>query len=327
MKIHYVNQNNIPLAMLPWYLNDTYDHSEDPKRISATSLLKPLRQHVLAKRVDSAVVELSTLTASRIGTAIHDAIEAGWRNPEAVKAALRVANFPIKSVNKVKVNPEPGFDPAEVVPVYIEQRVEREFNGYTVSGKFDIIIDGTLGDIKNTSVYTYINQTNAEKYILQGSIYRWLNPTLITNETMEIYHQFTDWSAIEAQSKKDNGYPETKMLTVKYKLMSLEDTEAYISERLAIIDSLEKVPQSGIPLCTDDDLWVNPSVFKYYANPDKTARSTKNFTDPTQAYTHMSTEGKGIVIEVKGNVKACRYCAAFPICDQAKQLINEGRLT
>ena len=327
MKIYHTNQMNIPLAMLPWYLNDTYDHNKDPTVISATKLLKPLRQTILTDRIDNAVVDLSTLTSSRIGTAIHDAIERGWMNPEAVKAALKVNGTNFIDIDKYKVNPEPGFDPKEVIPVYVEQRIEKELLGYKVTGKFDIVINGVLGDIKNTSVYTYMNQTNAQKYILQGSIYRWLNPDIITANYMEIYHQFTDWSPIEAQTKKDKGYPESKMFTVRYELLSLEDTEAFIKEQLQTISKLKELPQEQLPECTDEELWVDPPVYKYYADPNSTARSTKNFDNAAEAYSHMSSKGKGIVIEVKGKVKACKYCSAFPVCTQAVNLVNQGRLT
>jgi hypothetical protein len=317
---------NVPLAMLPWLVHDTYDHSSDPNQVSVTGLLKPLKQVVLTSRITDAAVEVSTLTASRIGTAIHDAIERAWMTPESVQKAFRLAGYPTRIANSVVVNPTVGVDLEDKIPVYIEQRVNREFLGFTLSGKFDIVINGTLGDFKNTSVFTYMNQTNAEKYIQQGSIYRWLNPSIITEDYMEIYHQFTDWSPLAAQTQKDKGYPQNKLMTVKYELMSLKDTERFIQGQLSRLSAGKLMTQAELPDCTDDELWRNESVFKYYADPNKLGRSTKNFDDYLSAHTHLSNMGKGIVLEVKGKAKACNYCSANPICLQAESLRQQGLL-
>ena len=56
------------------------------------------------------------------------------------------------------------------------------------------VAEGKVQDFKSTSVYTYLNQTNKDKYILQGSIYRWLNEDTITRDTMDIHFIFTDWN-------------------------------------------------------------------------------------------------------------------------------------
>jgi hypothetical protein len=326
MNIKYTNVGGVPLAMLPWLVHDTYDHSDNPNQISATSLLKPLKQVVLTSKITDAAVEVSTLTASRIGTAIHDAIERSWMTPESVQKAFKLAGYPTKIANSVVVNPSADMDLSDKIPVYIEQRVDREFLGYTLSGKFDIVIDGTLGDFKNTSVFTYMNQTNAEKYIQQGSIYRWLNPSIITQDYMEIYHQFTDWSALNAQTQRDKGYPQSKLMTVKYELMSLRDTERFIKDRLSNLTQAKSMTQEELPDCTDDELWRSESVYKYYADPNKLGRSTKNFDDYLSAHTHLANMGKGIVLEVKGKAKACNYCSANPICLQAESLRQQGLL-
>jgi hypothetical protein len=79
-------------------------------------------------------------------------------------------------------------------------------------------------------------------------------------------------------------------------------------------------------LCTDEDLWRTEPVYKYYANPNKTARSTKNFDSKQDAYVFMAQAGKGIVLEKPGQVTACKYCSAFSLCSQKDALINAGDL-
>ena len=87
------------------------------------------------------------------------------------------------------------------------------------------------------------------------------------------------------------------------------------------------VPESEIPLCTDEDLWRSAPVFKYYKNPVKTNRSTKNFDTRQEAYVRMAEDGGvGIVIEQPGQVTACKYCQAFSVCTQKDDLIAAGDL-
>ena len=326
MNVNYVNTTNVPLVLAVWLANDSYDYDPRNNLVSTTGLLKPIRQSILASRIKEANVELSMLTSSRIGSAIHDSIERAWHNPEAVKKGLKACGYPNRVIDSIVINPDPSTLTEDDLPVYLEQRAEKEFKGFIVSGKFDIVINGMLGDIKNTSVFTYMNQTNAEKYILQGSIYRWLNPEIITDDYMEIYHQFTDWSALDAQTKKDKGYPPTKLMSVKYRLLSLQETERFISNQLDKLSKLSSLPQSELPLCTDEELWMDPPTYKYYSDPSKTTRSTKNFDNPAEANLHLANAGKGIVLEVRGKAKACRYCNAAPICTQYEQLQLEGKI-
>ena len=45
----YSNQTNLPLAIAAWLAHDTYDRSE--AGLSATTLMKPVRQTILTKRL------------------------------------------------------------------------------------------------------------------------------------------------------------------------------------------------------------------------------------------------------------------------------------
>lgn len=326
MSTNYTNSSNLPLPFAVWLANDEYDHNVNPNVFSATTLLKPVRQTVLSERIEQSTVELSTLLSSRIGTAIHDAIERSWRNPVSLAKGLAVCGYPSSMINKIVVNPTADMSTKGKIPVYLEQRLTKKVGEYYVSGKFDIVINGVLGDIKNTSVFTYINQTNADKYIKQGSIYRWLNPDIITEDYIEIYHQFTDWSALDAKSQKDKGYPQSKLLTVKYPLMSLQETEAFVKNTLSSIAHARLLASENLPECSEEDLWVQPTKFKYYSDPNKTTRATKNFDDLQSATVHKMNAGKGIVIEVKGKVKACNYCSARGICNQYESLQQQGRI-
>jgi hypothetical protein len=321
----YSNISEVPLSLQVFLATDSYEYNDDPKTVSVTSLIKPLKQYILGKRTnqDSAMVDLSQLVASRIGTAIHDGIERSWMTN--YKLALKLLNYPDRVIDKVLINPtkEELFD--NCIPVYLEQRAERQINGYTISGKFDFVSNGMVEDFKTTGVYTYISNTNEKKYIEQGSIYRWLNPEIITNDQMAITYIFTDWSAIKART--DPNYPQKRFHQKLFNLMSLQETERFVVNKLKLIEQYMDANEDVIPQCTPEDLWISESVFKYYKDPNKTQRSTKNFDSKSEAYIYMSQKGTGIVIEKPGEAKACRYCAGFDLCTQKDTLIANGDLT
>ena len=204
--MNYTNSSNIPLALAVFLATDDYDY--EPNVISATSLLKPIRPLILAKRVPKSdmQVDVSSLVSSRMGSAIHAAIEKAWLNPTQ---ALKMLGYPERVWSKVVINPTEVKDGD--IPIYMEQRAYKDVMGLRVSGKYDFVAEGKVQDFKSTSVYTYLNQTNKDKYILQGSIYRWLNENIITRDTMDIHFIFTDWNKKDSVSNKD--YPPNRVHT------------------------------------------------------------------------------------------------------------------
>jgi hypothetical protein len=116
-------------------------------------------------------------------------------------------------------------------------------------------------------------------------------------------------------------------MTKTYPLMSLEATEQWLTTKLQTIQAYLNADQEALPECTDEELWATSTVFKYYKNPSKLDRSTKNFDTLGAANARLTIEGSvGVVKEVRGQVKACTYCNALNVCNQAKQLIMQGRL-
>lgn len=80
-------------------------------------------------------------------------------------------------------------------------------------------------------------------------------------------------------------------------------------------------------MCDDDELWRSEPVFKYYKNPAKTLRSTKNFELKQEAMLRFVEDGSvGVIREVPGQVTACKYCPAFAACSQKDALIKSGDL-
>ena len=258
------------------------------------------------------------MVSSRMGTAIHTAIEQAWLNPTK---ALKSLGYSDDIIQRIKVNPETVEE--NDIPVYMEKRSFKKVGNHTISGKFDFVAEGKVHDFKSTSVYGYLNQSNANKYILQGSLYRWLNPDIITKDEMLIHYIFTDWS--KAESLRNSNYPKARVHSQKYNLLGLDEIEQFVKDKLELYDSMKHQQEKDIPYCTDEELWRKPTVWKYYKNANAT-RATKNFDNPSEAYALQQTNGVGEVREVKGTVSACKYCPAFLLCSQKDELINSGDL-
>lgn len=320
------NNENIPLSLAVWLADDDYDYDDDPNTISATTLLKPIKAIVLGiqnKELDQ-IGDVTALIASRMGTALHTAIESTWRKEKKVKSLMKMLGYPAEIVDCVKVNPRPEDIDDKTIPVYMEQRFKKQVGKYKISGKFDFVLNGALEDFKSTGVYNYISGSNKEKYMQQGSIYRWLAPQIITEDFMTIQYLFTDWSKL--QSIREKEYPNKRLMPQKLELMSIAQTQAFIENIVRKVESLESQPEELLPACSDEELWKSPDVYKYYKNPNAT-RATKNYKNMAEAQEHLARDGHvGIVKTFPGEVKRCRYCNVVGICKQAQGYIQSGVL-
>ena len=325
MSARFANVSEVPLALAVFLASDYYDHCDDPNTISATTLLKPIRQIVLPSRIPpgEGLYNLADLMNSRMGTAIHDGIEKSWMTN--YRTAMECLGLPQRVIDRVRINPAPEEVSDDIIPIYLEQRLSRQIGKWKVTGKFDFIGEGKVQDFKSTSTFTYKKQTNADKYTQQGSIYRWLDPKKITQDVMDIHYIFTDWKG--AMAKTDPTYPPKRFHTQAFNLLSLEATENFIRQKIALIEQYWDADEDDIPPCNDEELWRSEPKFKYYKNPDKTARSTKNFHTMQDAQLQYIEDGSvGLVKEVPGQVTACKYCPAFAACTQKDQLIASGDL-
>lgn len=319
------NNTQIPLALAVWLATDEYHHVDDSKYISATSLLKPLKSIILSTQEGvNKTTDIADLVASKLGTAIHSSVEFAWLNPK-LPQVLKSIGYPDKLIESIRINPTSVELTNDTVPVYLEQRINKEIDGFIISGQFDIVIDGSLYDIKSTGTFNYINQSNSQKYIQQASIYRWLNPNIITDDIFSILYCFTDWSSTKA--KQESNYPQSRLLQQKFKLMSINETEQFIRSRLNQLKQYIGKPQEELPPCTPEELWQKPSVYKYYKNPQKKTRSTANFDTYYEAHQKwLDDQCVGEIVTVPGEVVFCKYCNASGICNQARAYMLEGKL-
>jgi len=322
----YTNYGNISLTLAVWLAaDDGYDLEYDPRVYSVTTLLQPVRSVVLTRRLKAnqkaGSVDISDLVPARLGTAVHTAAEVAWlysRN----KAFMNLG-IPSKIAERIVLNPEKEDDP-NAIYVYMELRKQRKVNDMYVSGKFDFVYEGRVRDIKTTKTYNWIMGTNDEKYAMQGSIYRWLNPKIITDDFVDIEFLFTDWSPLKASIDKD--YPQKRIMTRTIPLMSLENTDIFVKKQLKKLKECIDLIQADLPLCTPKELWMNPTKYAYYKNLTN-KRATKLYDTAADANTQMIQDGnKGKVITRMAEPTFCKYCDARPICMQAEGYINQGIL-
>lgn len=318
------NKTEISLPLAVWLLHDDYDYVKGvEKYISATTLMKPTRHIILPKRIDPSTVEVDVgdFVARSMGHALHDSIEKAWTSGGYCRS-LKLLGYPQEVIDRIRVNPTDvdWMLNTKMIPVYLEQRLIREFNGWTIGGKPDLIAEGIIQDQKSTSAFTWTHGTKDDDYRLQMSIYRWLDDAQevpkITEDYGIINFIFTDWQKMQAKSNPN--YPQKRVESKEISLLSLRETEDWIKWKLTQIELYGNSPENAIPDCTDEELWRSDPVFKFYADPSKIAgRSTKNFDNLADARSFQADKGgKGIIKTVPGEPKRCGYCEAYAVCTQ-----------
>lgn len=320
------NTSQIPLALAVWLVHDEYDYINEPNYISVTKLMKPIRHLVLPSRVppEQQTMDVSDMVSRAMGHSLHDSIEKAWK--VGSKINLKKLGYPESVIDRIMINPEPEQLKADTIPVYLEQREFRKVTvdgiEYTIGGKFDMVAEGIVHDNKSTTAYTWLFGGKDDDYKLQGSLYRWLNPTKITEDFIRICFIFTDWQKMQA--KTNPAYPQQRCLYKDIPLMSVQETEDWVKNKIAQFQLYKDAPEEKVPHCTVDDLWMSDPVYKYYADPAKTSgRSTKNFDTAQEAKAFMIDKaGKGILKTIPGEAKRCGYCDAYSICTQPNKAKN-----
>jgi hypothetical protein len=347
MTKHITNNSGIPLVLAVWLVHDEYDYISAPNYISATALMKPLRQILLPQRIpveERTPEDVEDYISRGLGNSIHDSVEKAWSNGNH-RVNLRKLGYPEDVIRRVLVNPEDHQLDAmiaageEPIPVYIEQRMFRAHQGMVIGGKYDNLTDGIVNDTKSTSAYAWVYGGRDGDYRLQGSLYRWIDAQghssedldpdsrfrpRITEDYMRVNFVFTDWQKVQANSNP--GYPQKRTLDKEISLLPLDETEAWINDKLRLIEKFKDVPEADMPECTPEELWQSDPKYKFYKDPAKAnkagARSTKNFDDLMDARRFQAEKhgGAGIIKTIPGEPKRCGFCPAYEICGQRKRL-------
>ena len=313
------NNTNLGLPLQLFMVHSDYDHINEPKYISATSLLSPVRATVLKSRIKSVDLDLLDLQAAAIGTASHDRLEKAFSNGNYI-LNMKKLGYPQNVIDSIVINPVEVKDGQ--TPIYLEKRSIMPLNGFKIGGKFDFVGEGIVRDLKTTKIFKWL-KGDFDDYIKQGSIYRWLNQDIITEDYMYIDFMFTDWKAFEAQANPK--YPQASAISKKLPLMSIEDTKQFIIGKTNQINQQMALPDAELIRCADSELWMDAPKFAYYKNPTA-KRSTKNYDNSAEAHARLMNDGGvGRVEERKSEPKRCNWCVKDH-CSQAQQYILDGIL-
>lgn len=326
MPILLTNKAGIPLPLAIWLAGDSYAYANEPNVISATTLMRSTRYIIatLRLRFPEAFPEEVRLTESltnifvedlidripsRMGTYIHDACHDAIVNDYA--NSLSKLGYPNQVINRVKINPSSEELLNDTVAIYTEQRTNKEIDGFIISGQFDAVINGRVHDIKTTGTYSYTSGSMDRKYTIQGSIYKWLNPEIITDDVITINFLFTNWNRYYT-SKPD--YPPARAYSKDFPIWSVQQTELYIQNKIREIKKYWNEPLENIPCCTNEDLFNKKPVYKYYKTGYvEGKRSTRNFDNYGDASLYRSKQGGiGEIIEDKGKPFTCPCCNIAP---------------
>ena len=302
----------MPLVL--YLLNDDYDYNNDPKVFSATTLLKPTKKSILSSFVArskdiTVTMDIADKFASIRGQGIHRGIEESWDETKAQKVAKDLGMFVPTVEQEERLHAKLEVDGVE----------------YTVSGKFDAIIDGIVCDWKTESVYSFGDEEKIRERRKQLSIYAWLchqKGKNVNTTKAQFTSIFQDWSqAIYDKISDKSKYPSKRFYPVELDLIPFPELERWMKQ---VIRERTQIPVEEINQvrCTPAELWQGAMTIQYFAN-DTSTKPMKNFTGEnarTEANAHLASKGKGVLRDKPAIAKACNYCFGRAKCEQYQEL-------
>ena len=281
----------LPQPLVAAVANDPYD--KGIADISVTSLIGPARIRQLRMRhADEITEDVSERLFALMGSVAHDILERA--DTEA----------------------------------WTEERLFITRHGWVISGKFDrcVLHAETLQDYKVTATYS-INDGPKDEWVAQANIYR-----LMLHEhghkvnRLQTVAILRDWQ--KSKAKKQDSYPQVPAVVLDMPVWSLEQTEAFITERLIAHGKA----QTELPDCTPEERWESPPLYRLMkagnVRPTSTHESEADASAALDAAIQKAKPGIEYYVEtVPATPKRCAdYCPVAPWCDQWKRLQPGGTL-
>ena len=269
-------------------------------KVSTTSIIGPLRQVLLAiKYPDSGTQDVADLLASAKGTAMHNGLT----------AALKT------------------YDPNYVC----EQRIEREVNGWKISGEFDVLTpDKQIKDLKYVSNYNikkliedkeklqpefsfeemYYKVPTYFKYVAQLSIYKFL----FNDPEIKPYGSIL----FSLNNGSDMG-KYTVDQEVTFPLRPMEEVEEFLYNRIQELK--DHIANDTLPLCTPEERGYKPGEWKLTrigsTGTPQTVRGSKcNSAAELAEFIRKSGKPGDVEVIVEPQYVMCGYCKFKDLCDQ-----------
>lgn len=281
--MHITNDANLPAAIVNAVRNDPYNAGACD--ISVTKLIGPPQIRVLEREHAQDLTEdASDRIWSLIGQIGHGILER-----------------------------------ANVLPDLAERRLFADIAGWRLSGQFDRLTiedDGTLSDYKFTSVWAVADGPKPE-WIAQLNILRWL---AAENGYPEIRRLLLiailrDWS--KAKARQGGDFPPHQVKVLPVPLWTLDETRAYIIERVQLHKLADECAANADPLppCTDAERWAKPTIYAVRKPGRKSAVKLHGTEDAALA--HSAEVPSGYVEHRPGeSIRCADYCAVAGVCAQ-----------
>lgn len=257
------NKLNLPEPIVMAVQNDPYDSGDCD--ISVTRLVSPPYQVRLRKTVDP-VEDVADRLFSLYGQIAHGILE---------RAGIKTQSN-------------------------VENRLFSGFNGWTVSGQYDLYDKGVLMDYKFTTFWSVKGDEPKDEWVQQLNLLRLL---AIRNgmpvHALRIIALLRDWQ--KSQARRDPEYPQLPIVPVEIPMWSVEKAEAFMLERVKLHQDESPSP------CSDDDRWMQPAVYALKKHGRKTAVKLYNLREDAE---RAAEESKDLYVEHRpGEYRRCaEYC-------------------
>jgi hypothetical protein len=271
-----------------WYNKDKYTRFGSD--VSVTELLRPVRVTHLYNRYRQLIKkpDLKQVLSSFLGMGIHDQLQRYLKKDDKW---------------------------------LVERRLLSVIDGVRLAGRFDAMYDyKDLYDIKFTKVYKYMKGDFSE-WEQQLNMYDYMAwKDGIELSSLKIMMIFADWQLRE-QWKED--YPSSVITIVPVSQWSRTKQESFIKERILMWKSTQSLEDTKLPLCTQDERWADPPLYKVYRVPTHT-RASKVFKNKTEAENYLkdkkskdSNWSNATIKSERSNAwRRCVWCDVSGWCNQ-----------
>ena len=211
------NKLNLPQSIVLAVQNDPYTRGNSD--ISVTQLITPPYQRKLKQTVE-AVEDVADRLFSLYGQIGHGILE---------RAGLKAQ-------------------------MDVENRLFAEFNGWTVSGQYDLFEGDILMDYKFTTFWSVKSDEPKPEWVQQLNLLRLLAiRNGIEVRGLKIIALLRDYQ--KSAAKRDPEYPQFPIVTVDIPMWTVEQAEAFMLERVKLHQHENPDP------CSDEDRWMQPPVY------------------------------------------------------------------
>lgn len=203
-----------------------------------------------------------------------------------------------------------------------EQRLSMQLSNSIITGKSDLFKNGKITDYKTTSVYNIIYGKDDEwkkQLLLYAMLWEDAGFIVHSGEIVAIMRDH-----IKTKGEFDKGYPDLPIQVIHYDFTEddIKEIKAWASKKIKIIESLAKIPDFLLPLCSAEERWKQDD--KYAVMKKGSSRAKKVCDTRNEAEQYMREKG-GDYIEVrKGEDRKCmHYCVCREFCSYAQKLKGE----